>query len=198
MWNEIKRKLFHLSGLIYIVGLAFIPRDIYILVLSISAALILCVELVRLRWPDMNQFLIKLFRGAIREQEKNKISGIFWMILGVLITVALIKPLNMSAAIIAYLILGDGIASLAGLRFQGPFWPQSKKRISGSLACFLMCLFVGAVFFKPDYGWPLVVLGALTATILEGVSLPINDNLSIPAATSLVFYFYINFIGEIR
>jgi dolichol kinase len=51
-----------------------------------------------------------------------------------------------------------------------------------------MCLFVGAVLLRPHYyGWSGIVTGALVATIVEGVPLWFDDNVTIPVAAALTF-----------
>src|SRR5258706_6686653 len=150
------------------------------------------VELARLKFPSWNEWFQKHFGGIFREDEKSNFSGVFWMILGVLTTLLLIQPTELAVTVLLYLIVGDAFASLVGKRVGGPHWPKSPKRLSGSLACFLVCLGMGAAMLKPTYHWDGIIIGAFTATIVEVGYLPINDNFSIPAFTSLVFLLFYN------
>jgi dolichol kinase len=104
----------------------------------------------------------------------------------VTVSALLVEPLPLLVCALLYLIFGDTAASLVGKRLQGPRWPGSEKRFSGSLACLTVCLIIGATLLRPMYGWHGVVAGAITATLLEWSVLPINDNLTIPVGSSLV------------
>lgn len=185
MWHEIKRKIFHLAALVYVVGLIYMPRPVYLIVLTCLFALELSLEIIRLKNAATGRWFAARFGGLMREEEKSKLSGVFWMLLGVLTTVLVAKPVPMAASALLYLILGDAIASLVGMRFGGPHWTGSKKRMSGSLACFAVCLFVGVVLLRPSYEWHVVVIGALAATFLEHIPIRINDNFLIPTGSAL-------------
>ncbi len=188
MWGEIKRKIFHLTGFIYVIGLVYIPRTAYICILTALVALVFTVEQARLRVPRVRSWIERSAGPLFREDERQKMSGIFWMIEGVWITVVLLKSVPLATTALLYLLLGDGIASLAGMRLRGPQWPGSQKSVSGSVACFLMCLFIGVILLRPHYyGWTGIVAGALVATVVELVPIRLNDNVTIPAAAALTF-----------
>lgn len=185
MWREIKRKFFHLSALIYVVGIIYLPRRTYLCILAAAFVLVLVVEVARLKRPALNEWFQLRFGGLFRERERDRLSGVSWMLAGVLTTVAMAEPLPIAVAAILYLVLGDAVASLVGIRLGGPHWPGSDKRISGSLACFAVCLVIGAVILREPYGWAAVLVGALAATIFERGVVPVNDNFLIPTGSAL-------------
>lgn len=194
MWPEIKRKFFHLFGLIYVLGLIYIPRDPYILILLTVLTSESLIELFRIKNEKVNQWFSQYFGEIFRDTEKTKISGVFWMLMGVTLTVILAPPVPIAAAALLYLILGDGLASLVGMRFGGPHWPGSRRRLSGSLACFLVCLFVGFILLRPLYGWPTVVAGAVAATFFERGLFSWNDNMTIPVGSALALLLSLKFL----
>ena len=103
-------------------------------------------------------------------------------------TALLVPPAPLAAAAILYLIFGDGIASIAGKSIGGPRWPNSNKRVSGSLACFIACVLVGIIVMWPSgYGWPGIVIGALTASFFEIGFIKLNDNFILPLVSSIAF-----------
>jgi dolichol kinase len=185
MWREIKRKFFHLTALLYVVGIIYLPRRTYLCILAGALAAVFAVEIVRLQVPAVNEWFDRRFGGLFRDQERHRFSGVSWMLAGVLTTAAMVGPLPMAAASILYLVLGDAVASLIGIRVGGPHWPGSDKRISGSVACFAVCLLIGVAIIRTDYGWPGVLIGAAVATILERGFAPINDNFLIPVGSGL-------------
>lgn len=187
MRAEIKRKLFHLFGFIYVLGLAKLSRPHFINLVLIVWVVEFLFELFRLKIPFIRQRFNQSFGFLLRDEEKNHFSGVIWMILGVLASALLLEEFSLAATPILYLLLGDAVASLVGKGIQGPKWPQSKKSISGSTACFLVCLLVGWYMLYPRYGWSPVVLGALVATVVEYGFIPINDNFSIPFFLAVFF-----------
>lgn len=186
MWSELRRKLFHLTSLIYVVGLIYIPRKTYAVVLGSLCVAVFLVETARLKNPNWQARIHRIFGALMRAKEEKKYSGLFWMLVGVTITVVLVPDVPVAASALLYLILGDAMAALVGLRFQGPYWPGRDKRIGGSAACFVTCFLVGAVLLASPYGWRGVWAGAVTATIVELGVVPLDDNITIPVASSLV------------
>lgn len=187
MWTEIRRKSFHLLSLIYVVGLIYMPRPRFLLALVALFTMVFAVEWTRLKIESVNALFMRRFGFLFREEERHSFTGVLWMLLGVITAVYLLPPVPLAATAILYLVLGDGVASLIGMRLQGPRWPDSRKRLSGSLACFLVCLLIGIVLLRPIYGWHGIVLGAIAATLLEKGFWRLNDNFVIPAGSALVF-----------
>lgn len=186
MWREIQRKLFHLLGVLYIVGVIWIPRPRFLLIITSLLIVEFSFELLRIKNPWVNQWVCSTFRPLLREEEQAHFSGVFWMMAGVLATALLIDPVPVVVTVLLYLILGDSLASLVGKRWGGPTWPGSEKRVSGSLACFAVCLIVGVAILRPAYNWNGVIVGALTATFLELKTTRLNDNFVIPMGSSVV------------
>jgi len=185
MWNEIKRKFFHLTALIYVAGIIYLPRPTYVAVLAIALALVFVVERTRLSRPAVNDWFFRYFGRLFRSEERERMSGVVWMMAGVLVTAIVVPPTRLAATALLYLVLGDGIASVAGKGIGGPHWPGSRKRLAGSLACFAMCAAIGALLLPPVYGWHGVLIGAAVATALEWGLVPGNDNLTVPVGSGL-------------
>jgi len=188
--KEIKRKIFHLGAFVYVAGLFFIPLETYIGVLGIALVLVAVLEYLRTHVGFFRDLSFRWFGEIFRDEERGRLSGVFWMILGVFSTVILIKPVPVAFSVLLYLILGDTAASLVGMGFGGPRWPRSKKTISGSLACFVVCLAVGAVLLRQTYGWTGIFLGALAASISEFGFFGLNDNFFMPLVSAMVLMVY--------
>lgn len=185
MERELKRKLFHLTGLVYVAGFLLLPRPAYIGILAVALIVEVVFESLRLTRPSLNQWFLSKTGALVRDKEQAKVMGVLWMTLGVLLTAVLAGPPSVAVAAVSYLIFGDGIASLAGKTFGGPRWSSSQKRISGSLACFIACLFVGAIALRPEYDWGGVFVGALAATVLERGVGSLDDNVAVPAGSAV-------------
>ena len=59
--------------------------------------------------------------------------------------------------------------------------------MSGSLACFIMCLFVGLIL-DFEISLEIILIGAFTATIVELISIKIDDNILIPVLSGCAMY----------
>ena len=184
--QELKRKSFHLLGLVYPLTLHWIGLTDFRILLIVFWVVVVVFEGIRLRASPINDGLFEYFGFLFRDEERTRISGVFWMISGVLFaTFALRQPILITAVLL-YVVFGDLGASLVGKWARGPSWFGSTKRLSGSAACFVICVAIGMFLLRPEYSWTLILIGASAATAAEGIQ-PINDNFSIPVAASLVF-----------
>lgn len=185
--QELKRKLFHLFSALYALLYAWGGRSVSLRVLGGLFVAAAVMEAVRLRNPRFNDRLVALFGGIHREEEKLRPSGILWTLAGAFLTVALVPHPDVVLAALWYLALGDGAAALVGRR-----WGHIRlgaKSLEGSLACFLVCWAVGALCLTPASPYPEVLLGALTAALVEALPMPLNDNLWIPLVSGLLITF---------
>jgi len=101
-----------------------------------------------------------------------------------LITIILV-PQPFSLLALFFLAFGDTLAALVGMRF--PFIKIGNKTLSGSLACFITCLFIG-IILDFEISSEIILIGAFTATIVELISIKINDNILIPVFSGCAMY----------
>jgi dolichol kinase len=102
--------------------------------------------------------------------------------LGILFTL-LLFPISVSNAAIATFALGDSAAAIVGKTFGRKRLSFNKGKTLEGLAAGLFAGFLVALVYVN----PLKALAAAaTATIVESLPLPINDNLTIPLTTALV------------
>lgn len=179
--DEIKRKAFHLLMLIYIAAYWVLPRPLVIGFLAIFLALVIAVEVFRLRHEGFNRRLLTLIGGVHRPGEEKKVSAIPWTIAGSLLTMLLFPDRRIVLVSFLYLALGDTAAALVGRNFGKVRFPNGKS-LEGSMACFAACFLAGIVFFS----WPVALLGAACATVLETFPGKLNDNFWMPVASAAV------------
>lgn len=192
MREEIKRKLFHSLALGYVAGVFLLPRPLFIGVLIGLLFLDILFEVSRLKIPAFADFCQRWVGGLVRKEENTKLTAVFWMLLGVISSALIIKPALVVATVYLFLIFGDGAASLAGKGLGGPQWPGSPKRISGTAACFFVCVALGFLILSPAYSSAGILAAAAAATFFEFGFFSINDNLMIPLGTSLAFKWIYN------
>ena len=190
MREEIQRKSFHLLALGYVAALYVLPRPLYLFLLAGMFGIVGGVEWLRLHRPAVNDWFFAHFGGLFRAHERTRLTGLFWMLAGVMVCVLVSRTKAAAATAILYTVLGDGIASLVGKRVQGPRWPNSPKSFSGSTACFLVCAGIGWSLLRPDMSWAAVLGAALLATVVEVGPIPLDDNFSVPVLTGLFLRFF--------
>ncbi len=182
--RELRRKLFHSLSLLYLAFYHFFGAGIFLWALGAFMVFEGTVEFVRLRNPAVNDRLLASFGDIHREAERTKVSGVFWSSLGCLLTVALFgaNPEIVTAAFL-YLALGDAVAALAGKAFGKITFKIGgrKKSLEGSMACLSVCLIAG---WAAGLSLPAIGVGAVVATIVEILPVPIDDNFWIPLASA--------------
>ncbi len=181
---EIKRKFFHSLSLLYALLYWVMGREVSLWALGIAFVLVGILEAVRLRNPAVNETMLRWFHGIHRESEIHKPSGILWTLLGCWLTMFFVPHRDIVVACLLYLAAGDAAASLVGKRWG--HLRLGRKSLEGTLACFLACWAVGTIFLTPPFGSKEVVVGALIATAIEFMPIPLNDNLWMPFVPGIV------------
>lgn len=179
MKDELPRRLFHTcSCLVFPIIALFLPRDIFLLLLVSVTALFLFFELIRFHFPTMNNWFLTHFRILLREKETAKLTGSSYLLIASVISF-LVFDRSIAVLSFAFLAVGDPVGGAAGTR-----WGKRKirgKSLEGSLAFFLAALIFGLLLNMVTKVDMLVLfLGVLGATLIEFLSLPPDDNLTIP------------------
>jgi len=200
-YNEFKRKAIHLFALCIPIGYFFLPKPLSLLILAPFALGAIMIDIIRLRRLPLHGFLNRLLGPILREHESADFAGASYILSASFFTILLFDK-SVAVATISFIILGDIAAALIGRRFGKTKikWsmvesndPNNRKSLEGSLSCLLMCLLVALVVSHlpsdNGLGEPLPlwvgIVGALVATLVEGITLPINDNFSVPLISGL-------------
>lgn len=191
-YNEFRRKAIHLFALTIPIGYFLLPKTPSLLILSPFVAGAIMIDIVRLRKLPLHGFLNRLLGSVLRDHEEKDFAGASYILSASFLSILLFHK-SVAMAAISFIILGDIAAALIGRRFGKTKIPWSltkvnpfgndRKSLEGSLSCLLMCLVVAMVI--PQLPLWIGIIGAVTATVAEGVSLPINDNFSVPLLSGL-------------
>ncbi|HEX79307.1 MAG TPA: hypothetical protein G4O19_04035 [Dehalococcoidia bacterium] len=183
--HAVKRGIFHaVAGLFVILVLYFLPYITFVVTLAIVTGIFLSFELVRLRIDAINKWFISWFGFLMRDEEKNKLTGSSYSLLGFLITV-LAFDRDIAILAILFVSLGDPVATVVGIwKGRIVLWGRS---IEGNIACFVVCLTMGLLATKilDNLTFPMIVIGAIFATVFQAVPQKVNDNLTIPIGSAL-------------
>jgi dolichol kinase len=175
--QELKRKSLHLATILYPVLYNLVS---YRLALTLAATLVildLIFETLRLLYPSVNKVLLSIFEGTYREKEKENISTLIWTLSGAFLTILLFSDnRNVVTVSLLYLVFGDSIAAIVGVLFGSIRLGSRGKSLEGSLAFFVVAFVCGIIFFR----WDIALIGALVASAIEFLPLPVDDNFILP------------------
>jgi len=141
---------------------------------------LLSVESLRLNHERFNAFLLKTFSKLAKSAETKRITGASYFFIGAAITIVLFdKPVAIAA--ITFSVFGDALATLVGTRW-GRIHLVNGKTVEGGLASLAACLFASFLLVQIDLGLKtsILVVGAVVTAVIEILSSPLDDNLTIP------------------
>ena len=198
--EEITRKLLHLFALLIPISIFYIPRwsmpkILPVVLIAFFLAGSVLIESLRFRIPAIQKMFFKFFGALLREEESGKTTGSTFIFgAALLCSIFFLNYPHIAFIALFLFILGDAIAALVGQSI-GKI-KIGKKSLEGSLACFLMCMFLFYAVFPLFPGllekwgsivpWQISVSVSLATTILELIPLRItpkfvlNDNLAVP------------------
>lgn len=181
--KHIGRKLYHLFGGLGLLSLYFLlGRQNALLCYAVLFAVVLALDITRLKVPAFNQFVRTRFSSFIRENEADRLTGTAPYVLGVGLTLFFFRH-HIASLAICFLAFGDVAATMAGERY-GRTKISGSKSLEGTLAFVVMAVAVGMVIklllgqYYIHFGVPLA--GALVAAAVELLPWRVNDNLAIP------------------
>ena len=184
--QELKRKGIHQLSLAIPIGYMLFSRSIVLQVLIPIAFLIVSVDLARLYIPRAQKQFNKIFGLLLRRHENRRFTGSSYLISAAVLTIWIFPENYKNYVILSlfFLIICDAVAALVGRKLGKH--KIFDKTIEGSAAFFIAALLIIFLFraVPASHG----VLGAVTATIVEFLPLPIDDNFSIPIITCLIIY----------
>ena len=189
-FNEIGRKIIHITILIVLAAYFFIQRylvdygftavgakQVALLALVALLILFLILEYFRLelgwRMPFFSRF--------IRPKEENRVYGVIYFLSATIISLAVFDS-KIALAALLMTTFGDMIAALVGKRY-GTTLIYRNKTWAGLIGELLTNLLVGFFILDSIY----VILGmAITATVVETLVDELDDNLIIPVCSGFV------------
>ena len=162
-------------------GYYLLPQKTTLFILVPITISSIIVDLIRLRNLPYAGFLNWLLGPILREHESWDLTGSSYILSASVLSILFFNK-KIAIAAIAYIILGDIASAIIG-RIYGKTKIE-KKSLEGSLAFLSVCLLIA--LFLPGLPFWIGVIGALVATSVEALSIPLNDNLSVPLVSGLV------------
>jgi len=199
---HLARKAWHmLMGLFMVsIYLSGMERTLAVTTLATFLAWDLVMEFSRLRFPMLNDQIMRVWGPVMRASEANRMSGIPYYIASCMLAVA-IFPKTVAILSILFLACGDPMASLVGILYgkNGPRFKDGKSYI-GTAAGVATCGVVGFFFMLSAgiTGLPLLalsVIGALAGGLVEMIPWDLDDNLTIPIVSGFVMWLAFIVVG---
>lgn len=189
--NFVRRKLWRYMGLLFpALAYPLWGPVVFRYIVVIAGLIALILELIRRYSKSLNRILKKIFKPVSKSEETYKVSGTSYFLMGC--AIAGLFPIPYSLISIVMLALGDSWAVLVGKKWGKHQWLQGKS-IEGNIACFLICLASGAVYMNligSPVSYFILIVGALSATMVEGLGNWLNDNLTMAPISALCMWFF--------
>lgn len=189
---EFVRKGIHLLSLLIPVIYAGIPKETALAILVPLTLLFGTADFYRFRHPDVGAWYTRYFGWLLRDHEldaaRRRFNGATYVLLSAVICILLFPKLIVLTAF-SILIVSDTAAALVGR----PFGQQKflDKSLQGAAAFFVSALVVVGVAPKALYlpvEYLIGAAGAAVGTVVESLSIGIDDNLSIPIVIGVVMW----------
>ncbi len=140
----------------------------------------IAVDVLRIHERRVRTFFRQFFGEMIREHERMSLLGSSYLLLAALIAIE-VFPQSLAAAALGFTVLGDAMGALVGKA-----WGRHKvfnKSLEGAVGCLCACLAWGAVVVAVAHvSWTVIIAGAVVATVVEILPIPLDDNLGITLA----------------
>lgn len=173
--KELARKAVHLLSIFFIIIFVVVSKSygtkLALLALVLLLVFLMEIDYVRVELGKKIPFISRFFR----RKERNKHGGQVFFLIGAIISLA---AFDFRIAISALLMttFGDMAAALIGKRF-GKTWITKDRAIEGILAEFMVDVILGYIILG---NWIVLLVMAITATIVETAISKLDDNLMIP------------------
>ena len=174
------RRLWHLVGGSFFPVLAlFIPTSALLISLGAMTALFVAWEITRLTFSSINQWMVTHLGVMLKREERFRLTGSTYLLLSSFAVFVLFDR-YVAITSVLFLSIGDFMATVIGEKFGRR--RIFGKSLEGSLACLVSCLLIGLVMSRisPVLVLPVAIAGAISATLVELLPIPIDDNLTIP------------------
>ncbi|HTK31904.1 MAG TPA: hypothetical protein VL332_08065 [Candidatus Saccharimonadaceae bacterium] len=188
--NEAQRKAVHLAFLILPLDLLFetLPwprgKRQWILLLLLLTVGAIVVDLLRLHESRVKRFFRQFFGELIREHEQFSLLGSTYLLIAALLAVE-IFPREIAACAIGFTVVGDAFAAMVGKAWgRTPFF---RKSIEGALGGLAACVAWGAALAATGHvPWGVAMAGAVAASLVELLPIPLDDNLGMTLVSGYV------------
>ncbi|MBE8221356.1 MAG: hypothetical protein HAW60_01345 [Bdellovibrionales bacterium] len=185
----IKRKIFHIAGVLIILALyEKLSYPVFSQYLFIFTLIFTSIDFFKRYFKKLRNISYYLFKEVIRDYEKVQMSGISYTLVGILISTSLFSHEINSLAIL-FLAFVDPISSFFGILYGKNHKISSSASLHGCVAGFLSAFFLSLIYFLANSLMLerlliVSITSGIIATLSESLDLKIDDNFVIPILSS--------------
>lgn len=183
---RVERRLFHIvAGSLFPLLALVVPQWIIILAAATGTGVSIVLEISRHRSRRVNDWFTNRFSVLLKESESSQILGSTYLLAATLLAFLLFDR-DLAVLALLFLAVGDPMAALVGERYGRA--RIRKKSVEGSLAFVAGVALVGWVLIAGglDISLWVVMSGAAVAALVELLSLPPDDNITVPLVAGAV------------
>ena len=183
---EARRKAIHVSFLVLPLVLLLEPLpwprtrgQFRVLFLALTATAI-TLDVLRIHERRVRTIFRRFFGELIRQHEAVSLLGSTYLLLAALIAIE-VFPQPIAAVALGFTVLGDATGALVGRAWgRHRIFNKSWEGAAGTLAACLA--WAACVTHAAGLPWPVTIAGAVVATVVEALPIPLDDNLGITLA----------------
>ena len=175
------RRLWHLAGdLLFPILAFFIPKGVLLITIGAVTSVFIAWEIARFVSPSINQWTTAHLKIILKREEQFQPTGTTLLLLASLIVFLSFEKYIAITALL-FVAIGDPVASLVGEKY-GKHELSLQKTLEGSLACLIVCFLIGMLITRLSHtmSLPVVSYGAICATFIEALPIPLDDNFPMP------------------
>ncbi len=190
---HLARRFWHTAGVLTILGLYSItPPQHRLLTVLILCGTPVLVDVLRQFLPTMNAVSQKVLGTVMRESERNRLSGMTYMLLGSSMVI-LVAPHQVVYLTLWMFAVADPLASYFGIRY-GKERLLGTKTLQGTAAAFCACFAVSVLYFSTlslmhERLFIVALLSGLIGAFAELLPIgKIDDNFTFPVVSATLLY----------
>ena len=144
------------------------------------------LEILRRIVPGSYGVMVEHSKGILKEKA-GFLLGITNFLIANLFCIIFFSK-SVAIASLLFMIFGDAMSTVIGKKY-GRIRFFHQRSIIGSVSFFVTCLIIGLILMvlpRIELSFLIILIGSLTATIIELLPLPLDDNLTVAPVTCIV------------
>jgi glycerol-3-phosphate acyltransferase PlsY len=175
-WRVATRPIAALFILFYLIYTQYIT----LLIIGSVALVFILLDLIRFINKQTNEMFSTKVKAIFRKNEYKKFSSMTIFLISSFISVLLFQK-AIAITALTFLIFGDLFSKIFGLAFGRHKILDWERTIEGTLANYGSVLIFGFILYTGlDISLIILIIGGITAPIVEFFSMHVNDNLTVP------------------
>ncbi|MFX0020416.1 MAG: glycerol-3-phosphate acyltransferase [Promethearchaeota archaeon] len=171
-------------AVLFILFYVYYSQTLALFIIGIVGLCFIFLDIIRFIHRQTNVVLTTKVKALFRKHEEKKFSSMTLFLVAAFISILLFEK-NIAIISLTFLIFGDIFSKLFGLAFGRH--RIFNKTLEGTIAYFGCVLIVGFVIYTTlNIPWQILVIGGITAPLVELFSFNLNDNFTVSLISGTV------------